>query len=185
MTYRTISTCHDAGARQARGDRVVADRVQQPAVPGPPQAEQDQRGQRHEHEQAVGHDARGACPTRATGARPGRPPPVWTICSCQTLARPRTTRPMPRVMISGWTRNTPTPMPVRSPARAAAARATTIADGQSPGRRRASRRRTRPSRRPRRPRGRCRRSASSASGSRRGWPAGTAARSDDADPARG
>ena len=34
---------------------------------------------------------------------------------CQTLARPRTTRPMPRVMISGWTRNTPTPMPVSEP----------------------------------------------------------------------
>ena len=31
-TYRTIRTCHAAGARQARRDRVVADRVQQPAV---------------------------------------------------------------------------------------------------------------------------------------------------------
>ena len=40
---------------------------------------------------------------------------------------------MPRVMISGWTRKTPTPMPVSSPARAAAARATTIAKGDPPG----------------------------------------------------
>ena len=36
---------------------------------------------------------------------------------------------MPRVMISGWTRNTPTPMPVRRPATAAAKSATTIAVG--------------------------------------------------------
>ena len=45
----------------------------------------------------------------------GTPAPVWTMTSCQTLARPRTTRLMPRVMISGWTRNTPTPTPVRKP----------------------------------------------------------------------
>ena len=36
---------------------------------------------------------------------------------------------MARVMISGWTRNTPTPIPVISPANAAAARATAIPAG--------------------------------------------------------
>ena len=40
---------------------------------------------------------------------------------------------MARVMISGWTRNTPTPMPVTRPARAAAARATAIPWTHPPG----------------------------------------------------
>ena len=62
----------------------------------------------------------------------GTPAPVWTIASCQTLASPRTTRLMPRVMISGWTRKTPTPIPVSRPTRIAAiARATTIATGEA------------------------------------------------------
>ncbi len=63
----------------------------------------------------------------------GTPAPVWSVCSCQTLARPRTTKLMPRVMISGWTRNTPTPMPVTRPARAAAVSETAIATGTPPG----------------------------------------------------
>jgi hypothetical protein len=60
----------------------------------------------------------------------GTPAPVCTIISCQTLANPSTTRLIPSVMINGWTRNTPTPIPVASPARAAAASATPIATGR-------------------------------------------------------
>ena len=73
-------------------------------------------------------------------ARRGRPTPVWTIWSCHTLARPSTTRPMPRVMISGWTRKTPTPMPVTSAGRARPRRAPRGCRRRVPGRRRASRR---------------------------------------------
>jgi hypothetical protein len=48
---------------------------------------------------------------------------------CQTLASPSTTRLMPRVMISGWTRKTPTPTPVTRPATAAAMSAMSRAIG--------------------------------------------------------
>ena len=37
--------------------------------------------------------------------------PVWTTTSWYTFISPRITRPMPRVMISGWTLKMPTPMP--------------------------------------------------------------------------
>ena len=60
----------------------------------------------------------------------GTPAPVWTFWSCHTLASPRTTRLMPRVMISGWTRKTPTPMPVIRPTRAATTSGTMIAAGR-------------------------------------------------------
>ena len=59
----------------------------------------------------------------------GTPVEVTTDCSCQTFARPRMTKLMPSVMISGWTRKTPTPMPVTNPASAAATSATTIPVG--------------------------------------------------------
>ena len=61
----------------------------------------------------------------------GTPEPVWTICSCQTLAKPSTMKLMPRVMINGWTRNTPIPTPLTKPARAAARSATTIDEPES------------------------------------------------------
>ena len=64
---------------------------------------------------------------------PGTPAPVWTVCSCHTFANPRTTKLMARVMISGCTRNTPTPMPVTRPASAAAASAMTIPWTHPPG----------------------------------------------------
>ena len=111
-------------ARQARGDRVVADRVEQPAVARPPEAEQDEGGQRQEDAPgcSAGSPRNAPGPERCAALR-RRPAPVWTIRICHTLARPRTTRPMPRVMISGWTRKTPTPMPVTSAGQARRRRA--------------------------------------------------------------
>ena len=68
-------------------------------------------------------------PTPSVRSSDGTPDPVWTIWSCQTLEKPSTTRPMPSVMISGWTRNKPTPTPLSRPAIPATIRATRIAMG--------------------------------------------------------
>ena len=149
------------GAGQPGRDRVVADREQQAAIAGPPQDQQDQERDRDEHDQAVGdHVERAARPERPQD-RPARRRRSGPICSCHTFASPSTIRLMPSVMISGWTRNTPTPMPVDQ----AGERGGDQRDGDRP--RRAARavderrrRRTRPSTRRRRPTGRCRRSAS-------------------------
>ena len=53
--------------------------------------------------------------------------PFVTTTSWYTFMSPRITRPRPRVMISGCTLNTPTPMPFTVPAIAAARRASTSA----------------------------------------------------------
>ena len=53
-------------------------------------------------------------PTHATSA--GTLEPAATMISWYTVISPRTTRLMARVMMSGWTRNTPTPMPFARPA---------------------------------------------------------------------
>src|SRR5690242_12856607 len=63
----------------------------------------------------------------------GTPAPVCTDWSCQTLARPRSMKLIPRVTISGWTRKTPTAIPDTRPARTAAANDTTIAWATPPG----------------------------------------------------
>jgi hypothetical protein len=63
----------------------------------------------------------------------GTPDPVCTFWSCQTLEKPRTMRPMPRVMIRGWTRKIPLPMPLIRPASAAAPSATAMPRTQPPG----------------------------------------------------
>ena len=138
-----------AGTGQAGGDRVVADRVQQPAIARSPETQQDDaapRARRRAGCTAGSPKSRSEPSVRELG---GTPAPVWTIASCHTLASPRTTRPMPRVMISGWTRKTPTPIPVRRPTSAAIDEGDDDGDRQALAVRRASRRRTRPSRRPR------------------------------------
>ncbi len=70
---------------------------------------------------------------RVCAARPGSPEPVWSMRSCQTFEKPSTTRPMPRVTMSGWTRKTPTLMPLTSPTSTAALSATATPSGQPPG----------------------------------------------------
>ena len=120
MTYSTTRTCHDAGAGQARGDRVVADRVQQPAVAGPPQAEQDEQprpGRTRAGCSAGTSSDRAASRASASDVRDARSR-LDDLRAARRSARPSTTRPMPRVMISGWTRKTPTPMPLTRPASA-------------------------------------------------------------------
>ena len=63
----------------------------------------------------------------------GTPAPVWTDWSCHTFENPSTTKLMPSVTISGWTRKTPTPIPLTRPASAATASATAIPCGTPPG----------------------------------------------------
>ncbi len=72
-------------------------------------------------------NASGTKTTRLTGTKPstvadpiwrisgGTPDEVLTVSSCQAFDAPKTTRPMPRVMISGCTRKTPLPMPLMTP----------------------------------------------------------------------
>src|SRR5437773_1875282 len=63
----------------------------------------------------------------------GTPVDEVTVAICQALARPRTTRLTPRVMISGWTRKTPTQTPLSSPAASAAASAMPTPSSEPPG----------------------------------------------------
>ena len=74
---------------------------------------------RHEDQQAVREDRRASVPgperSAAPAARPRRSGPSR---AARRWPGPRTTRLMPRVMISGWTRKTPTPTPVTNPASA-------------------------------------------------------------------
>ena len=160
------------GARQARRDRVVADRVEQPAVAGPPQAEQDQRGQRDEHERGcTGRPPRSSSDPseRNAGGTPGAGldhlelPDVGQPEHDQAHAQGHDQRvdPEDADADAGHEARPGRPRPGR--------RRSPPAPGA--GRERASRRRSPAIEATRRPTGRCRRSASSASGSRRGSPA--------------
>ena len=54
--YTASWTCQTRTPASRDATGVVADRVQQPAEAGPAQQEQHQRGERHEDQQAVGHE---------------------------------------------------------------------------------------------------------------------------------
>ena len=79
ITYRTSSTCHDRAPDSRSRDRVVADGVQQPPVPGPAEGDRMRAATRHEHEQAVwGRMPSDRVRTRASAGSRGHAGPVWT-----------------------------------------------------------------------------------------------------------